>query len=59
MEYILGEKEKECIFCVALTDEANLTLYKGALSMVMMNKYPYINGHPLVSPKRHISTLDE
>jgi ATP adenylyltransferase len=59
MEYILGEKEKECIFCLALSQEGRLTLYKGALSMVMMNKYPYINGHLLVAPKRHISSLDE
>jgi len=58
MEYILDEKEKECIFCVALT-RGNLTLYQGALSMVMMNKYPYINGHLLVAPKRHIAALDE
>ena len=58
MEYILDEKEKECIFCVALTG-GNLTLYKGALSMVMMNKYPYINGHLLVAPKRHMASLDE
>jgi ATP adenylyltransferase len=59
MDYILGEKEKECIFCVALSEPGNLTLYKGVLSMVMMNKYPYINGHLLVAPKRHISSLDE
>jgi ATP adenylyltransferase len=59
MEYILSEKEEECIFCLALSDQGNLTLYKGSLSMVMMNKYPYINGHLLVAPKRHISSLDE
>jgi len=59
MEYILSEKEKECIFCLALSDEGNLALYKGALSMVMMNKYPYINGHLLVAPKRHIAGLDD
>lgn len=59
MEYILSEKEEECIFCVALSEQSNLTLYKGALSMVMMNKFPYINGHLLVAPKRHISSLDE
>jgi ATP adenylyltransferase len=58
MEYILGEKETECIFCVALT-QGDLTLYKGDLSMVMMNKYPYINGHLLVAPKRHIASLEE
>jgi ATP adenylyltransferase len=59
MEYILSEKEKECIFCPALSDEGNLALYKGSLSMVMMNKYPYINGHLLVAPKRHIAGLDD
>jgi ATP adenylyltransferase len=58
MEYILSEKEKECIFCLALSDEGNLALYKGSLSMVMMNKYPYINGHLLVAPNRHIAGLD-
>lgn len=59
MEYILSEKETECIFCVGLSDEAELTLYKGDLSMVMMNKYPYINGHLLVAPVRHVASLDE
>ena len=59
MDYILGEKEQECIFCVALSDQGKLTLYRGSLSMVMMNKYPYINGHLLVAPKRHIASLDD
>ena len=27
--------------------------------MVMMNKFPYINGHLLVAPVRHISGLDQ
>jgi ATP adenylyltransferase len=27
--------------------------------MVMMNKFPYINGHLLVAPIRHLSMLDE
>jgi ATP adenylyltransferase len=59
MEYILGEKEKECIFCAALSGRGNLTLFKGSLSMVMMNKYPYINGHLLAAPRRHVSCLDD
>ncbi len=59
MEYILGEKEKECIFCLALSERGNLTLHKGSLSMVMMNKYPYINGHLLVAPIRHVASLED
>lgn len=57
MEYILGEKETGCVFCNALSDHAEFTLYRGRLSMVVMNKYPYINGHLLVAPRRHLSDL--
>ena len=59
MEYILGEKDKGCIFCIALSDQDNLTLYKGEVTMVVMNKYPYINGHLLVAPTRHLSSLEQ
>ena len=59
MEYILGEKEKECIFCLGLSDRGRHTLHQGPLSMVMMNKFPYINGHMLVSPKRHVAGLED
>ena len=59
MEYILGEKEGGCIFCRALSDQDSLTLYKGKVTMVVMNKYPYINGHLLVAPTRHLSLLEE
>jgi ATP adenylyltransferase len=59
IEYIKSEKEDGCVFCQALSDKNDLTLYKGKSTMVVMNKYPYINGHLLVSPIKHISTLDQ
>jgi ATP adenylyltransferase len=59
MEYILAEKEGDCIFCQGLSKNNDLTLLKDEDTMVMMNKYPYINGHLLVAPVRHISGLDE
>ena len=59
MEYILAEKEDRCIFCDALSLFDDLTLYKGPDTMVMMNKFPYINGHLLVAPIRHLSGLDQ
>jgi len=58
MEYILGEKDEGCVFCRALSDQDSLTLYKGEVTMVVMNKYPYINGHLLVAPTRHLSLLE-
>jgi ATP adenylyltransferase len=59
IEYILGAKEKGCVFCNALGESPELTLFKGADTMVVMNKYPYINGHLLVAPTRHVAGLDE
>lgn len=59
IEYILGAKEKGCVFCNALAASPELTLFKGSDTMVVMNKYPYINGHLLVAPVRHIAALDE
>jgi ATP adenylyltransferase len=59
MKYILSEKEDICIFCDALSENDDLTLYKGNITMVMMNKYPYINGHLLVAPIRHLSSMHE
>ncbi|MGD8291299.1 MAG: HIT domain-containing protein [Desulfobacterales bacterium] len=59
MEYILSEKEDVCIFCQGLSKNNDLTLFRGKVTMVMMNKFPYINGHLLVAPVRHLAGLDE
>lgn len=59
IEYILDKKEEGCIFCNALSKNDDLTLFKGKLSMVVMNKFPYINGHLLVAPVRHLSALND
>lgn len=59
MEYILAEKEDRCIFCDALSQNDELVLYKGPDTLVLMNKFPYINGHLLVAPVRHLSGLDQ
>jgi ATP adenylyltransferase len=59
MEYILSDKDEGCIFCNALSEQDDLTLYKGEITMVIMNKFPYINGHLLVAPTQHLSTLHQ
>ena len=61
MEYILSEKGGECIFCPdgdRGMDEERLILQVGALTMVMMNRYPYNNGHLLVAPVGHVPDLE-
>ena len=59
MDYILADKEEGCVFCDALSKNDDLTLFKGNDTMVMMNKFPYINGHLLVAPIRHLSALEQ
>ena len=59
MEYILSEKEGGCVICKAATNHDGLTLCTGKRTMVVMNKFPYTNGHLLVAPLRHISALDQ
>ncbi len=61
MSYILGEDKADgCIFCLATDGKGadNLVLGVGETTLVMMNKYPYNNGHLLVAPKRHIAGLE-
>ncbi len=61
MEYILGEKESGCIFCTRInqdSDKENLILLRGGNNFVIMNKYPYNNGHLMVVPNRHTSEFD-
>jgi ATP adenylyltransferase len=66
MEYIQGTAGASgCIFCdkpAAGDDEANLIVHRGELAFVLMNLYPYSNGHLMVAPYRHVAApgnLDE
>lgn len=53
--------DKNCIFCSALKDDFNESLVIKFFNetFVIMNLYPYNNGHLMVVPKRHISDFSE
>ena len=65
MEYILKEKQgisEPCIFCHRIkqkSDRKNLILYRGRYGFIIMNRYPYNNGHVMVVPYRHSGDLIE
>ena len=60
LPYITGERRTEgCVFCSALSDpEANsLVVFRGKTCFVILNLFPYNNGHLMIVPNRHIATL--
>lgn len=54
--------EPSCIFCVASRSKSTrqtLTLLKTGSALVMLNRYPYTNGHLMVAPLMHAASLFE
>ena len=58
-----GAKEPGCFFCNAFNgrgeEKKHLLLHRNASVFVMLNRFPYTNGHLMVAPVRHIGTMDE
>jgi len=57
MEYIRGERRGGCIFCDKVKeerDEENLILLRGQQCFVMLNRFPYTNGHLMIAPYAHV-----
>jgi ATP adenylyltransferase len=69
MDYIRGldkQAEEGCFVCAAAGCGANgalqrerLVLWSTPHSVVLMNRYPYTNGHLLVAPREHKAELEE
>ena len=68
LAYVASPKAKvppesdECFICRGVTgtdDRANLLVHRSGLSVVVLNRFPYNNGHLLVAPKEHKGRPDE
>jgi ATP adenylyltransferase len=64
LEYITrgttdGSGASGCVFCAAPADPepASLVVFSGAACYIILNKYPYNNGHLMIVPFRHVATL--
>jgi ATP adenylyltransferase len=62
IEYILGKKGEDCIFCVKPSrkeDRKRMILHRSDFSVIMMNRFPYNSGHLMVAPLKHTGNLEE
>jgi ATP adenylyltransferase len=60
LAYIIGgSASRGCVFCEALTSDeaAPLIVHRGPTCFVILNLFPYNNGHLMVIPNRHIRSL--
>jgi ATP adenylyltransferase len=58
---VLPDGDAECFLCQAVADshnKARLVINRTEWTVTVLNKFPYNNGHLLITPKRHISRLD-
>lgn len=62
IDYLKAEPEEGCILCNAANaddDRRALVLYRGKHAFVILNKYPYTNGHLMVTPHAHVGDIQE
>ena len=61
-EYLVAEKTEGCIFCDAAASrdsDESLVVFRGEKVFVLLNRYPYTNGHLMVAPYRHEAWLSQ
>ncbi len=51
-----------CIFCAKLAennDPANYIVHRAEHNFILLNLYPYTNGHLMIAPYEHVATMGE
>ncbi len=57
----LPDADCSCFICQAVADSdsrSRLVVARGKVSLSILNRYPYNNGHLLVAPRRHVGDLE-
>ena len=60
IKYLERDNMEGCIFCekpAENRDEENYILYRGEWAYILLNLYPYSNGHLMVAPYAHVGQL--
>ncbi len=62
LQYVTQEKPQGCIFCdkpQENDDRGTYIVHRGERAYVILNAYPYNNGHAMVAPFAHIAEFEE
>lgn len=59
MEYLVGKKKDGCVFCKCSTRCDDYIVFEGKTCFVMLNRYPYVGGHLMIIPSRHLGNISE
>jgi ATP adenylyltransferase len=62
LEYLTAQETEGCIFCHAAEsngDRENLVLLRGERAFLILNRYPYNNGHLMSVPYDHVPSLED
>ena len=62
LEYIASADELEgCVLCRAASagDEEGLVVHRGEHCFVILNAFPYNNGHLMIAPYAHVASIEE
>jgi len=62
MKYILHMKSKKCFLCRSTREKnqdiKNYVFLRGSSCFVILNTFPYNNGHLMVAPYRHVGEIE-
>ena len=57
-----GDAPSVCVFCTAAgssDDKKTLIVHRAVHNFIILNRFPYTNGHVMVVPYKHVATLEE
>ena len=57
-----GDTPSVCVFCTAAgssDDQKTLIVHRAKHNFIILNRFPYTNGHVMVVPYQHVATLEE
>jgi len=61
MAYLKSHGARDCVFCTALgaaDPREALVIHTGNENFILLNRFPYTNGHLMIAPKAHAAALN-